>query len=111
VQFIFTTALALLLSALAVHFRDVRDLVSNLLTFWFFTTPIIYSYQQYPEYKFYFDLNPFSHLAISYQEILFFPGAFGHRWWLLALGGTSVLLFLAAYWLFDRLRDSFAEAV
>lgn len=111
VQFIFTTALALLLSALAVHFRDVRDLVSNLLTFWFFTTPIIYSYQQYPEYKFYFDLNPFSHLAISYQEILFFPGAFGHKWWLLALGGASVLLFLAAYWVFDRLRDSFAEAV
>jgi len=111
VQFIFTTSLALLLSALAVHFRDVKDLVSNLLTFWFFTTPIIYSYQQYPQYKFYFDLNPFTHLAISYQEILFFDGPFGHKWWLLALGGASVVLFFAAYWVFDRLRDSFAEAV
>lgn len=111
VQFIFTTALALLLSALAVHFRDVKDLVSNLLTFWFFTTPIIYSYQQYPEYKGYFDLNPFTHLAISYQEILFFDGPFGHKWWLLALGAASVVLFFAAYWVFDRLRDSFAEAV
>ncbi len=111
VQFIFTLALALILSALAVHFRDVKDLVSNLLTFWFFATPIIYSYKQFPDFKFYFDLNPFTHLAISYQELLFFPGAFGHKWWLLALGAGSVVLFFAAYWLFDRLRDSFAEAV
>ena len=111
VQLIFTTGLAMLLSALAVHFRDVKDLVSNLLTFWFFATPIIYSYQQFPQFKFYFDLNPFTHLAISYQEILFFSGPFGHKWWLLALGAASVVLFLAAYWVFDRLRDSFAEAV
>ena len=27
------------------------------------------------------------------------------------LRGLSVLFFLAAYWLFDRLRDSFAEVV
>jgi len=113
VQLLFTTSLALVLSALAVHFRDVKDLVSNLLTFWFFATPIIYWYadDRFKDYKFYFDLNPFSHLAISYQEVLFFQGGFGHWKWLVAMGGGSVLLFLAAYWVFDRLRDSFAEAV
>jgi ABC-type polysaccharide/polyol phosphate export permease len=58
------------------------------------------------------DLNPFTHLAISYQEILFHPeNAFGHKWWLLALGVVSIAVFLAGYWLFDRLRDSLAEAV
>jgi ABC-type polysaccharide/polyol phosphate export permease len=62
-------------------------------------------------FKALFDLNPFTHLAISYQEILFFPGPFGHWKWLVALGAASVGLFLAGYWLFDRLRDSFAEAV
>lgn len=113
VQLIFTTALSLLLAALSVHFRDVKDLVSNLLTFWFFATPIIYWYAdpRFDKYKFYFDLNPFSHLAISYQEILFFDGPFGHKWWLLALGAASIAFFFAAYWVFDRLRDSFAEAV
>jgi ABC-type polysaccharide/polyol phosphate export permease len=111
VQFIFTLALAMILSALAVHFRDMKDLVSNLLTFWFFATPIIYSYKQFPQYKGYFDWNPFTHLAISYQELLFFPGPFGHKWWLLAMGAGSVVLFFLAYWVFDRLRDSFAEAV
>ena len=48
---------------------------------------------------------------MSYQEILFFNGPIGHWKWLLALGACSIVLFLAGYWLFDRLRDSFAEAV
>jgi ABC-type polysaccharide/polyol phosphate export permease len=112
VQFIFTLALGLFLSALTVHFRDIRDLLANILTLWFFSTPIIYSWQQdnVRKYKHLFDLNPVTHLAISYQEILFF-GVVGHWRWLLALGAASVVLFLAGYWLFDRLRDSFAEAV
>ena len=37
--------LALFLSALTVHYRDIRDLLSNLLMFWFFATPIIYPWQ------------------------------------------------------------------
>ena len=42
VQLVFTSALALILSALTVHFRDIRDILSNLLMLWFFATPIIY---------------------------------------------------------------------
>jgi ABC-type polysaccharide/polyol phosphate export permease len=42
---------------------------------------------------------------------LFFDGGFGHWKWLLVMGVVSTVLFLAAYWFFDRLRDSFAEAV
>ena len=113
VQLIFTTALALILAALTAHFRDIRDLLANLLTLWFFATPIIYPWTQenVRRLKWIFNLNPFTHLAVSYQEILFFPGPIGHWKWLLALGAASVVLFLAGYWVFDRLRDSFAEVV
>jgi ABC-type polysaccharide/polyol phosphate export permease len=113
VQLVFSIGLALLLAALAVHFRDIRDVLANLLTLWFFSTPIIYPWFQ-PELQPYvhlFNLNPFTHLAVSYQELLFFPGPFGHWKWLVALAAASVGVFLAGYWLFDRLRDSFAEAV
>ncbi len=41
----------------------------------------------------------------------FYDGPFGHWKWLLALGGVSIVLFLLGYFLFDRLRDSFAEEV
>jgi lipopolysaccharide transport system permease protein len=113
VQLLFTCALALFVSALAVHFRDIRDILANVLTLWFFATPIIYpmSLDTVQQYKTLYNLNPFTHLAVSYQEILFYYGPIGHWRWLLALGAASVVVFLAGYWLFDRLRDSFAEGV
>ncbi len=112
VQLILTLGLALIVSALTVHFRDVRDLLSNLLTLWFFATPIIYPLTLAPEsVRRFLYLNPFTHLAVSYQDILFYRGPFAHWKWLLALGGASVLVFLFGYWMFDRLRDSFAEEV
>ena len=55
--------------------------------------------------------NPMTHIVVSYQEILYFPGPIGHWKWLLAVGAASVLLFIVGYWVFDRLRDSFAEAI
>jgi ABC-type polysaccharide/polyol phosphate export permease len=112
VQYVFTLACALILSALTVHFRDIRDILANLITLWFFATPIIYSYQFAPALaRRFMNLNPFAHLAISYQEILFFPGPFGHWKWLVALGFASVVFFMFGYFVFDRLRDSFAEEV
>ena len=112
VQLILTAGFALLLSALTVHFRDIRDILSNLLTFWFFATPIIYPYFLMTGWQArLLKLNPFTHLAITYQEILFFEGPVGHLKWLLVLGLISVVFFLVGYFVFDRLRDTFAEEV
>jgi ABC-type polysaccharide/polyol phosphate export permease len=112
VQLLMTIGLALVLSALTVHFRDIKDILSNLLTFWFFATPIIYPMTIAPgKGRTLLNLNPFTHLAISYQEILFYPGPFGHWKWLLALCVLSFGIFLVGYFVFDRLRDSFAEEV
>jgi ABC-type polysaccharide/polyol phosphate export permease len=112
VQLVFTAGLSLILSALTVHFRDIRDILSNLLTLWFFSTPILYWIKEAPGFsKQVLDLNPMTHIVVSYQEIFFFPGPIGHWKWLLATGAASMLLFLGGYWLFDRLRDSFAEVV
>jgi lipopolysaccharide transport system permease protein len=114
VQLVMTTGFALILSALTVHFRDIKDILSNLLTFWFFATPIIYPYFAFPEGSWQamlLKLNPFTHLAITYQEILFFEGPVGHLRWLLVLGVVSVALFFLGYFMFDRLRDGFAEEV
>ena len=130
VQLILTLGFALILSALTVHFRDLRDILSNLMNFWFFATPIIYSYTviygtpQTPSaapgwVATLLKINPFSHLAITYQEILYFRppdpsaagGPPGHWVWLLVLGAISIVFFLFGYFVFDRLRDTFAEEV
>ncbi len=112
VQLILTMGFALILSSLTVHFRDLRDILTNLVTFWFFATPIIYRYKDIdPTVMSYLNFNPVTHLAITYQEILYFPGPVGHWYWLLVLGALSILFFLFGYFIFDRLRDTFAEEV
>ena len=57
VQLILTLGFALLLSALTVHFRDIRDILSNLLMLWFFATPIIYPWFQFED-----PANPSNHV-------------------------------------------------
>jgi len=44
VQLVLTVGLALLLSALTVHFRDLQNILTHVLHLWFFATPVIYSY-------------------------------------------------------------------
>ncbi|HEV8316931.1 MAG TPA: ABC transporter permease [Vicinamibacterales bacterium] len=112
VQLLLTMGLALLVSALTVHFRDIRDLLQNLLTLWFFATPIIYPLSQAPPtVRRLLNLNPFTHLAVAYQDVLFRPGPFTNWPRLVAVGAASVLVFLVGYFVFDRLRDTLAEEV
>ena len=112
VQLVMSIGFALILSALTVHFRDIKDILVNVMQLWFFATPIIYRWDNPPvKVQRFLNLNPFSHIAISYQEILYFDGPFGNAKWMVALGIASTLLFLFGYFLFDRLRDSFAEEV
>ena len=112
VQLVLLLGLSLFVAALTVHFRDLRDILSNLIQLWFFATPIIYPMNEAPErFRWLLNLNPMTHLAISYQEVLFYIGPHGHWRWLMVLLAASVAVFLAGYFVFDRLRDSFAEEV
>jgi len=112
VQLLFTTGLALFFSALTVLFRDVRDLLSNLMTLWFFATPIIYPLSLAPErVQPLLKLNPFTHLAVAYQDVLFTPAPFVVRPGLLVLAALSIATFLAGHFVFDRLRDALPEEV
>ena len=112
VQLVLTLGLALLLAALTVHFRDVRDLLSNLLTLWFFATPIIYALSQVPpQVRRLLSVNPFTYLAVSYQEVLFKAGPFTEWPRLLAVGAGSILVLVAGYFVFDRLRETLPEEV
>ena len=112
IQLILTTGLALLVSALTVHFRDVRDLLANLLTLWFFATPIIYPIAEAPRrVRGLLNLNPFTHLAVAYQDVLFRPGPFAQGRRLLVVVIASIVVLFAGYFVFDRLRDTLAEEV
>jgi lipopolysaccharide transport system permease protein len=110
-QLMLTLGLALLVSVLTVHFRDLRDLLANLLTLGFFVTPIVYPLSQAPEWaQPFLKLNPFTHLMVSYQEVLL-PGPFTGSLRLVVFAGVATLIFALGYFIFDRLRDTLAEEV
>jgi ABC-type polysaccharide/polyol phosphate export permease len=112
VQLLLTIGLALLLSAVTVHFRDVRDLLQNLLTLLFFATPILYPLSLVPGgFRPLIELNPFTHLAVAYQGVLFLPGPFEAWPRLLAVGAASIVVFFFGYFVFDRLRETLPEEV
>jgi homopolymeric O-antigen transport system permease protein len=109
-QLLLTLGLALIVSALTVHFRDLRDLLGNLLTLAFFATPIVYPLSQAPDWaRSLLELNPFTHLVVAYQEVLFMPGPFAGWRHLFPLGVVALLVFAVGYFVFDRLRDTLAE--
>jgi ABC-type polysaccharide/polyol phosphate export permease len=111
-QLLLTLGLALIVSALTVHFRDVRDLLQNLLTVWFFATPIIYPLWNAPErWRRLLELNPFTQIVVAYQEVLFRPGPFTEWPRLLAVLVGAALVFFIGYFVFDRLRETLAEEV
>lgn len=104
--------LSLGLAALNVHFKDVRDLLANLLQLLFFLTPILYALDSIslPLIRGLIRLNPFTPFTVSYQHLLF-----GGR----APGATDLLsmlvVSLVCWWmgsaLFERLAETIAEAV
>jgi lipopolysaccharide transport system permease protein len=109
-QLLLTIGLALIVSALTVHFRDLRDLLGNLLTLAFFATPIVYPLSQAPGWaQRFLALNPFTHLAVAYQEVFVIPGPFTGWPRVIELGLVSLAVCFAGYFVFDRLRDTLAE--
>jgi ABC-type polysaccharide/polyol phosphate export permease len=111
VQLVLTLGMALLVSALTVHFRDIQNILSHVLHLWFFATPVLYLYAGAPPaLKSLLRLNPMTHVVFSYQQVLFF-GRFDHARGLLLSGCLAILVFALGAFLFERLRDTLAEEV
>lgn len=110
VQFVFTLGLALLVSALTVHFRDLQNILSHVLHLWFFATPVLYAFPTSGGLHQALRLNPMAHVVTSYHELLFY-GRFEHVRGLAVAGLAALVTFALGAFLFERLRDTLAEEV
>ena len=111
-QTIFVAGVAMTVASISVLFRDLRDIIANLMQLGFFVTPIIYLIDNisYRPLRALLRLNPMTTFVVSYQDILFW----GH------VPGTADTLLMIAYAflslstgfaVFERLRDTLAEAI
>ncbi len=117
VQFCFTLAVAIALSALNVFYRDIGNLARHVLRLWFYLSPALYTEDQinhisvnHPELATLYQLNPFAVLFESYHAVIFYDTM--PDW--LALGAlllfSLVFLTLCVY-LFKRVEPSFAKVL
>lgn len=113
VQLPMVAGLALGLSALNAHFKDVKDILNNVLALLFFLTPILYrlpSLAAYPEIQWVVRLNPLTPFTTAYQQAVFDARVPEAGLWL-AMLGVSLGSWALGAGIFDRLRETLVEAV
>jgi lipopolysaccharide transport system permease protein len=111
-QTLFVAGIAMTVSSASVLFRDLRDIIANLMQLGFFITPIIYLIDniQSRALRALLRINPMTPFVVAYQDIFFFgrlPNA-SDLFLIVAYAGTSLAM---GFFVFDRLRDTLAEAI
>jgi ABC-type polysaccharide/polyol phosphate export permease len=111
-QTIFVAGVAMAVASASVLFRDLRDLVTNLMQLGFFITPIIYLIDRIDSrlLRALLRLNPMTPFVVSYQDVLFF-GRLPAISDALLMVAYALVSMLGGIFIFDRLRDTLAEAI
>ena len=68
---VFTTGLAILVSALQVYFRDVRSFLPHLMRIWLYASPVLYYLEEVPDrFRPIIDANPLTPLLGAWSDVL-----------------------------------------
>jgi lipopolysaccharide transport system permease protein len=108
-QVLFTAGLAWFLAGLGVFARDLGQIMSFVLTLWFFITPICYPERQWPaSAAAVLTKNPIYVLVKAYRAIFLENQApsFGALWKLYVL---AAIIFISGHAWFYKLRKSFPD--
>ncbi len=105
----FSLGVGLIISTMAVHFPDVAEMYSIVLTAWMYLTPIIYPEKIIPEaYRFwFFNLNPMYHILKTFRMPLF-EGIVPDAKTLAAAGAVSLFTLIIGWLFYSKRADEFA---
>lgn len=111
-QTLFVAGVALTVSSVSVLFRDLRDIVANLLQLGFFITPIIYLIDKVDSrvLRALLRINPMTPFVVAYQDVLFF-GRLPNLADSLLMTAYALAFLTLGFTVFGRLRDVLAEAI
>jgi lipopolysaccharide transport system permease protein len=117
VQFVFTLAVATVVAAINVFFRDVGNVARHVLRLWFYVSPALFSAAQLNELvkghgaiSLALNLNPFTYIFESYRNVIYYETM--PEWGgLLGVLAVSIVLCLLAVLVFKRLEPSFAKVL
>jgi ABC-type polysaccharide/polyol phosphate export permease len=117
VPLVFSLAVAILLSAINVFYRDIGNLTRHLLRFWFYLSPALYGPETVAKLAgehnivgTVFNLNPWTHIFGAYRSLIYDGRAPDWSGLVIVLVGSVVLL-VASILLFKRVEPSFAKVL
>jgi ABC-type polysaccharide/polyol phosphate export permease len=68
---VMASGLAMIVAALQVYFRDLKNLMPYLLRVWLFASPVLYFAHEMPEkYRFLLDVNPLGQLLAAWSDVI-----------------------------------------
>lgn len=104
---LFCVGVGMVLSALAVHFRDVLHLYGVVTMAWMYLTPIFYPISALPEkIAGFIRLNPMYHYITCFREVVLYGTIPSAQHWAACLG-YSVLALSVGLWVFRKLQRNF----
>jgi lipopolysaccharide transport system permease protein len=106
---LFTLGLSWFVSSLNVFVRDVSQILTVILTFWFWFTPIFYSTDRFPpKLLFLLRFNPLAHVVTGYRDCLLRMRMPDMRI-LAILAAASLAVFAAGGLFFRKIKREFAD--
>ncbi len=109
-QVLFTAGVSWFLAALGAFVKDLGQIISFVMTIWFFITPICYPESDLKSKAAFLTKNPIYVLVRGYRSVLLEHHApdFGPLWKLWVL---SLVVFIVGHAWFYKLRKSFADMI
>jgi lipopolysaccharide transport system permease protein len=103
-------SVGMIASALTVRYRDLRHALPFLLQLWMFASPVLYPSRLVPpRWRWAFAANPLTGVLEGFRASL---AGTGFDWSLAAVPAVAApLLVCAAYYVFRRLEDTFADVI
>lgn len=104
---LFCMGIGMILSALAVYFRDIVHLYGVLTLAWMYVTPIFYPISALPqEVAYYIQFNPMYHYITFFRQLVLYATVPTVDTWLSCIL-SSVVAFLAGTLIFHKMQKNF----
>jgi len=108
-QWILTLGFTVLIAAIGVLVRDIQHLMTVVLLFWFYLTPIFYDVNQVPAgAAHWFAYNPMTPIVTAHRAVTVY-GQFPNWAALASVTMVGAVLLVCSLIIFNRLEDAFID--
>lgn len=108
-QWILTLGFTVLIAAIGVLVRDIQHLMTVVLLFWFYLTPIFYDVHQVPAAAApWFSYNPMTPIVTAHRAVTVY-GQFPDWSSLVSVTIVGAVLFMISIRIFNQLEDAFID--